>query len=174
MKKQNLGNIESNIQPVEEQQKPEPKARKTAPKIVYVQPAKQEYIEDNDSNSEIEQKRAPPKLVKQDTPKPKRTPTEKQIENLQKGRERRDAIRRERIEANKREEEQRQREIEEKIVKKAIQVKKRQIKQQKIIEPDSESEEYEAPPKPILRRYKQVAPPAPPPSPKPKYIIKYV
>lgn len=162
MKKQNIKTIGKIKQPEISQEIPIPTPKaKTAKPVVKVIPnniiEELESSESNDSNND---------LLKSNIVKQKRQPSAKQIENLQKGRERRDDKRRERIEENKRLEYERQKEIEEKIVKKAIQVKKRQIRQQKIIEPDSDDDyEDEPPPKPVLRRaatQRQYAPPRKP------------
>ena len=123
----------------------------------------------------------PPTLTLSDTddsdiqqkPKAKRPLSDKQRENLIKGRERRDAIRKERMEEKARQNAEYQKQLEEKIIKKAIQLKKKQIKQQKIIEPDSESEEM--PPPPTLRRRPTVRAKIPtyqePPQPPQRHIV---
>ena len=87
----------------------------------------------DESDDEIELK---PKQTKA-----KRPMTEKQRENLIKGREKRDELRRQRAEEKARQDAEYKKQVEDKLVKKAIQIKKKQIKEQKLIEPDPESED---------------------------------
>ncbi len=75
--------------------------------------------------------------------KPKRQITEKQMENLIKGREKRDALRKQRLDEKAKQAEEYKKQVEEKLVKKAIQIKKKQLKEQKLIEPDPESDDNE-------------------------------
>ncbi len=72
--------------------------------------------------------------------KPKRQITEKQMENLIKGREKRDALRKQRLDEKAKQAEEYKKQVEEKLVKKAIQIKKKQLKEQKLIEPEPESD----------------------------------
>jgi hypothetical protein len=73
--------------------------------------------------------------------KPKRQLSEKQMENLIKGREKRDALRKQRLEEKTKQNEEYKKVVEEKIVKKAIQIKKKKLKQEKLIEPEPESDD---------------------------------
>lgn len=128
-------------------------------------------IDELPSDNEIEQK----SQQKPIPPKPKRVISEKQKENLKKGRELRDEIRKQRLEEHRQENERRQKEIEEKIVKKAITIKKKQIKQEKILElseHDSDIEIPRASVKPVIQRQPvQRLPAPPPPTPRQRQII---
>jgi len=75
--------------------------------------------------------------------KPKRIPSEKQLENLKKGHEVREQNRQKRKEDKQIQEEKEKKEMEELIIKKAIAAKKRQIQKKKILDevvPDLEPE----------------------------------
>jgi hypothetical protein len=107
--------------------------------------------------------------------KPKKVLSDKQKENLTKGREVRNAKRKERIDSRKQEEDQKKKEIEEKIVKKAISIKKKEIKLKKVLEL-SESEVDDEPPVPVRRvappvRKPVTTPAVPPPPTKPRIIF---
>lgn len=123
-------------QPQQTQVIPTPKAKKQTtknPKIQIVQavqaPPPPPPIINDDTDNEIELK-----------PKVKRQASEKQIANLQQGRERRNELRRQRAEEKRKQDEEYKKVVEQKIVKKAIQIKKKQIKQEKFIEPEPESD----------------------------------
>ena len=120
------------------------KPKTKAPSKVRVQPV----IESNSSTSESEELEKPRKskaTVYKVEDKPKRQASEKQLQNLEKGRIARDNIRKQRIKEREDAEKEQQlklkEELEEKIVKKAILVKKKQLKKAAILEPtDSESD----------------------------------
>ena len=128
-------------------------------------------IDELPSDNEIEQK----SQQKPQAPKPKRILSEKQKENLKKGREQRDEIRKQRLEEYRQESERRQKEVEEKIVKKAITIKKKQIKQEKILalsESEGDLEIPRTPIKPVIQRQPvQRMPAPPPPTPRQRQII---
>ena len=90
------------------------------------------------SDEEIEKKprksRAKPKEKVYDmgSPKPKKTASEAQIRNLEKGRLRRDEIRKQRINERTEKEAEAKVVLEERIVKKAICIKKKQLKKENI------------------------------------------
>ena len=96
----------------------------------------QERNESSSSDGEIE---AP-------VTKPKKVLSDKQKQNLIKGREVRNEKRKERIDSRKIEEELKKQELENKIVKKAIAVKKKQIRKEKILELSENETEDEKPP----------------------------
>lgn len=105
-------------------------------------------------------------------PKPKRQLSEKQMETLIKGREKRDALRKQRMEEKAKQAEEYKKQVEEKLVKKAIQIKKKQLKEQKLLEPDPESDNETL----IKSKPKKPAPVQPftPPPPQPQRRIFFM
>lgn len=100
--------------------------------------------------------------------KPKRIPSEKQLENLKKGQQIREQNRQKRKEEAQRKEEEEKKAMEDLIIKKAITAKKRQIQKKKILDevvPDVE------PPAPVPLQKPPVAPVAPVEPPKPKIVF---
>ncbi len=93
--------------------------------------------------------------------KPKRQLSEKQMENLIKGREKRDTLRKQRLEEKAKQNNEYKKQVEEKIVKKAIQIKKKQLKQEKLIEPEPDSDDETL----IKNKPKKPAPVNPPKPP---------
>ena len=111
------------------------------------------------SDEEIEKKptrksRAKPKEKVYDmgSPKAKKTPSEAQIRNLEKGRLRRDEIRKQRIAERAEKEAEAKVELEQRIVKKAICIKKKQLKKEKVIELSSDDDDT-PPPLKIKKNY---------------------
>lgn len=107
--------------------------------------------------------------VEEDTPitKPKRQLTEKQLEALKKGQQKRDENREQKKAMQKQKEDEERRLIEEKLVKKAISVKKKQIKKQALLDEISDDETP-------IQKLKAAAPSTQPPPPaqqKPKIIF---
>jgi hypothetical protein len=104
--------------------------------------------------------------------KPKKQLTEKQLEALKKGQEKRDENRKARLAEMQLKKEEEKRIIEEKLVKKAIAVKKKQIKKQALLEEISDDEQGTngSPATPPLQKQLQ-APPAPIVPAKPRIIF---
>jgi hypothetical protein len=123
------------------------KPKTKAPSKVKVQPVIESSSSSSESEEELEKKpvRKSKATIYNVEDKPKRQPSQKQLENLEKGRIARDNIRKQRIKEREDAEKEQQlklkQELEEKIVKKAILVKKKQLKKAAILEPtDSESD----------------------------------
>lgn len=109
-------------------------------------------VDEESSDEEIEVK----------PPKPKKERTEAQKQAFLKANETRKANLLKRQEEKEEVEKIRKKELESKIVKKAIQIKKKQIKETKIIEPESDSDDENAPSNydtPIIREKRVVKPP---------------
>lgn len=101
--------------------------------------------------------------------KPKRIPSEKQLENLKKGQQIREQNRQKRKEERLQAEEEEKKKIEELLIKKAITAKKRQIQKKKILDevvPDVEPSVQDVP----LQKPPTI-PPAPVAPPKPKIVF---
>lgn len=88
-----------------------------------------------------------------DTPltKPKKALTEKQLEALKRGQEKRNANREARAEAKRQEEEMKKKQMEEKLVKKAIAVKKKQLKREEMLDEISDDETPSKPSVPLTK-----------------------
>lgn len=162
MKKLDLGNIDEN----------ETKSQLIKSKV------KKDFSLDktetlSDNEIEVKPKSNPPQtesvpevakeLIAPKPEKVKRQLSEKQKENLIRGRQLRDAKRQERMKEKQVYEEKQKEKLEEKIVKRAIQIKKRQLKKEKIIEPsdDEEEDEQPAPIKRVPTKARAKLPPAP-------------
>ena len=136
---------------------PKPTKRISRAKPVVVvpepEPVQPEVSEaSSSSDEEIEKKparksRAKPKEKVYDmgSPKPKKTASEAQIRNLEKGRLRRDEIRKQRINERTEKEAEAKVVLEERIVKKAICIKKKQLKKEKVIELSSDDDDIPPP-----------------------------
>ena len=135
---------------------PKPSKRISRAKPVVVvpepEPVQPEVSEaTSSSDEEIEKKprksRAKPKEKVYDmgSPKPKKTASEAQIRNLEKGRLRRDEIRKQRINERTEKEAEAKVVLEERIVKKAICIKKKQLKKEKVIELSSDDDDIPPP-----------------------------
>jgi hypothetical protein len=114
--------------------------------------------------------------VKLPVTRPKKQLTEKQLEALKKGQEKRDENRsKNKMEKMKKEEEEKKI-IEEKLVKKAIAIKKKQIKKQALLNEISDAEEETNPPSTPITKPKEAPQQIPPPLPpvKPKPLIRFV
>ena len=131
------------------------------------------------SDEEIEKKparksRAKPKEKVYDmgSPKPKKTASEAQIRNLEKGRLRRDEIRKQRINERTEKEAEAKVVLEERIVKKAICIKKKQLKKEKVIELSSDDDDI-PPPLKLKKSYskKEVQQDFPPPLQRSQTIV---
>ena len=129
---------------------PEPEPAGYAQQGKPVQPEVSEAS--SSSDEEIEKKparksRAKPKEKVYDmgSPKAKKTPSEAQIRNLEKGRLRRDEIRKQRIAERAEKEAEAKVELEQRIVKKAICIKKKQLKKEKVIELSSDDDDTPPP-----------------------------
>ena len=131
------------------------------------------------SDEEIEKKparksRAKPKEKVYDmgSPKPKKTASEAQIRNLEKGRLRRDEIRKQRIVERGEREAEAKVVLEERIVKKAICIKKKQLKKEKVIELSSDDDDI-PPPLKLKKSYskKEVQQDFPPPPQRSRTIV---
>lgn len=98
--------------------------------------------------------------------KPKKKLTEKQLEALKKGQQKRDENARKRKEEQKKKEEQEKKIAEEKIIKKAISIKKKQIKKQAVLDEISDDDTP-------IQKIKEVAlrEPTVPPNPLPSKSI---
>ena len=136
---------------------PKPTKRISRAKPVVVVPEPEPIQPDvseasSSSDEEIEKKparksRAKPKEKVYDmgSPKPKKTASEAQIRNLEKGRLRRDEIRKQRINERTEKEAEAKVVLEERIVKKAICIKKKQLKKEKVIELSSDEDDIPPP-----------------------------
>lgn len=143
---------------------PKPTKRISRAKPVVVVPEPEPVVPDvseasSSSDEEIEKKparksRAKPKEKVYDmgSPKAKKTPSEAQIRNLEKGRLRRDEIRKQRINERAEKEAEAKVELEQRIVKKAICIKKKQLKKEKVIELSSDDDDT-PPPLKIKKNY---------------------
>ncbi len=107
---------------------------------------------ESESDGEIEVKKPP---------KQKRELTEKQKENLQRGRQRRNEAIAKKKEETAKIKEQEQEELNRKIVKKAILIKKREIKKEQILTPTPEETEMEEEPVKAPRKKVNYPPPTP-------------
>ena len=117
--------------------------------------------------------------------KPKRIPSEKQLENLKKGQQIREQNRQKRKEERLQQEEEEKKEMEELIIKKAITAKKRQIQKKKVIESvvpeveptpavkvrDADAQDYKIDLSSVPLQKPQIVPPVPVGPPKPKIIF---
>lgn len=174
MPKKHIENLETEVI---EEVIVKPKTKKV-PSKVRVQPV----IESDSSTSDSEELEKKPVRKSKATiynveDKPKRQPSQKQLENLEKGRIARDNIRKQRIKEREDAEKEQQlklkQELEEKIVKKAIMVKKKQLKKAAILEPtDSESDT----PPPMKVKQQRIRTPRPvqqdfPAPPRPPTIV---
>jgi hypothetical protein len=143
---------------------PKPTKRISRAKPVVVVPEPEPVVPDvseasSSSDEEIEKKparksRAKPKEKVYDmgSPKAKKSPSEAQIRNLEKGRLRRDEIRKNRIAERAEKEAEAKVELEQRIVKKAICIKKKQLKKEKVIELSSDDDDT-PPPLKIKKNY---------------------
>jgi hypothetical protein len=118
-------------------------------------------LPESESDGEIEVKKPP---------KQKRELTEKQKENLQRGRQRRNEAIAKKKEETAKIKEQEQEELNRKIVKKAILIKKREIKKEQILTPTPEETEVEDEPVKAPRKKVNYPPPTPPPQ-KPQIVF---
>ena len=143
-----------------------------------VQPEPEVSEASSSSDEEIEKKprksRAKPKEKVYDmgSPKPKKTASEAQIRNLEKGRLRRDEIRKQRISERTEKEAEAKVVLEERIVKKAICIKKKQLKKEKVIELSSDDDDI-PPPLKLKKSYskKEVQQDFPPPPQRSQTIV---
>jgi hypothetical protein len=143
--------------------KPTKRISRAKPVVVVPEPVQPEVPDVSEASSssdeEIEKKparksRAKPKEKVYDmgSPKAKKTPSEAQIRNLEKGRLRRDEIRKQRINERAEKEAEAKVELEQRIVKKAICIKKKQLKKEKVIELSSDDDDT-PPPLKIRKNY---------------------
>ena len=173
MKKNSIVNLDSdkNAELVERLKalmltEPKPTKRISKVKPVVVVPEPEPVVPEvseasSSSDEEIEKKparksRAKPKEKVYDmgSPKAKKTPSEAQIRNLEKGRLRRDEIRKQRINERAEKEAEAKVELEQRIVKKAICIKKKQLKKEKVIELSSDDDDT-PPPLKIKKKLQQ-------------------
>lgn len=103
--------------------------------------------------------------------KPKRIPSEKQLENLKKGQQIREQNRQKRKEDRLQQEEEEKKEMEELIIKKAITAKKRQIQKKKVLESVVPEVEPVPQTRDVPLQKPPVVPPVPVGPPKPKIIF---
>ena len=103
--------------------------------------------------------------------KPKRIPSEKQLENLKKGLQVRDQNRQKRKEERLQKEEEEKQAMEELLIKKAITAKKRQIQKKKVLDELVPDVETPSPPIPLQKPPQVAAVVAPIVPPKPKIIF---
>ena len=106
--------------------------------------------------------------------KPKRIPSEKQLENLKKGQQIREQNRQKRKEDRLQQEEEAKKEMEDLLIKKAITAKKRQIQKKKVLEsvvPEVEPTPVNIHNADVPLQKSQIVPPVPVGPPKPKIIF---
>ena len=128
----------SRVKPVVVVPEPEP----AAPEVSEATSSSDEEIEKKPRKSRAKPKE---KVYDMGSPKPKKTASEAQIRNLEKGRLRRDEIRKQRINERTEKEAEAKVVLEERIVKKAICIKKKQLKKEKVIELSSDDDDIPPP-----------------------------
>ena len=155
----------SRVKPVVVVPEPEP----AAPEVSEASSSSDEEIEKKPRKSRAKPKE---KVYDMGSPKPKKTASEAQIRNLEKGRLRRDEIRKQRINERTEKEAEAKVVLEERIVKKAICIKKKQLKKEKVIELSSDDDDI-PPPLKLKKSYskKEVQQDFPPPPQRSQTIV---